>query len=59
MILLADIGFDVLQLFIDALRFEASACGFVRFGIPKGGANGEFAAELRHRTVDRDTAYKI
>ena len=30
--ILADIGLDILQLLVDALRFEASACGFVRFG---------------------------
>ena len=57
LVLLADIGFDVLQLFVDALRFEASACGFVRFGIPERRTNRELAAELRHRAVDRNTAH--
>lgn len=57
LILLADIGFDILQLFVDALRFEASACGFVRFGIPERRTDGEFAAELRHRTVNGDTPH--
>lgn len=47
---------DVLQLFIDALGFKAFAGGLVRFGIPESRTNGEFAAELRHRTVDRNTA---
>ena len=57
LVLLADIGFDILQLLVDALRFEASACGFVRFGIPERRTNREFAAELRHRAVDRDTPH--
>ena len=57
MVLLADIGLDVLQLFIETLGFKTSAGGFVGFGIPKGGANGEFAAELRHRTINRDTTH--
>ena len=26
-------------------------------GIPEDGTNGEFAAELRHRAVDRNTAH--
>ena len=43
--------------FIETLGFKTSAGGFVGFGIPKAGTNGEFAAELRHRTVDRDTAH--
>ena len=42
---------------VDALGFEAFPGGFVCFGIPKRGPNGEFAAELRHRTVDRDTTH--
>ena len=49
--LLTDIGLDIFQLLVDALRFEAFAGGFVGFGIPERGANGEFAAELRHRTI--------
>ena len=51
-----DIGLDIFQFLVDALRFEAFAGGFVRLGIPKRRTNGEFAAELRHRTVDRNTA---
>ena len=57
LVLLADIGFDIFQFFIETLSFEALTGSLVRLGIPKGGANGEFAAELRHRTVDRDTAH--
>ena len=57
LVLFADIGFDILQRLVDALRFEASACRLVRFGIPERRANGEFAAELRHRAVDRDTPH--
>ena len=52
-----DIGLDIFQFLVDALRFEAFAGGFVRLGIPKRRTNGEFAAELRHRTVDRNTAH--
>ena len=55
--MLADIGLDIFQLFVDALRFEAFAGSLVRFGIPESGTNGEFAAELRHRAVDRNTAH--
>jgi hypothetical protein len=55
--LFADIGFDVLQLFIEALGFEALTGSLVRLGIPKGGANGEFTAELRYRAVDRNTTH--
>ena len=57
LVLLADIGLDVLQLFIETLGFKTSAGGFVGFGIPKAGTNGEFAAELRHRAIDGDTAH--
>ena len=32
------------------------AGSFICFGIPESRTNGEFAAELRHRTVDRNTA---
>ena len=56
LVLLADIGLDVFQLLVDTLGFEAFPGGFVCFGIPKRGPNGEFAAELRHRTVDGNTA---
>ena len=56
LVLLADIGLDIFQFFIETLSFEALTGSLVRLGIPKGGANGEFAAELRHRTVDRNTA---
>ena len=47
-----DIGLDIFQLLVDALRFETFAGGFVGFGIPGGRTNGEFATELRHRAVD-------
>ena len=57
LVLLADIGFDIFQLFIDALGFEALTGSLVRLGIPEGRTNGEFAAELRHRAVDRNTAH--
>lgn len=53
----ADIGLDIFQLFVDALGFEAFTGRFICFGIPKAGPNGEFAAELRHRAVDCDTAH--
>ena len=52
-----DIGLDIFQFLVDALRFEAFAGGFVRLGIPKRRTNGEFAAELRHRAVDCNTAH--
>ena len=42
---------------VDALGFEAFAGCFICLGIPKRRTNGEFAAELRHRTVDGDTAH--
>ena len=35
LVLLADIGFDIFQLLVDAQRLEAFAGGFVSFGIPK------------------------
>ena len=57
LILFADIGLDILQLLINALRFETFAGGFVGFSIPKRGANDKFAAELRLRTVDRNTTH--
>ena len=52
-----DIGLDIFQFLVDALRFEAFAGGFVRLGIPKRRTNGEFATELRHRAVDRNAAH--
>lgn len=42
---------------VDAPGFETFTGNFICFDIPKGGANGEFAAELRHRTVDRNTTH--
>ena len=42
---------------VDALGFEAFAGCFICLGIPKRRTNGEFAAELRHRAVDGDTAH--
>ena len=57
LVLLADIGLDIFQFFIETLSFEALTGSLVRLGIPKGGANGEFAAELRHRTINRDTTH--
>ena len=57
LILLADIGLDIFQFFIETLSFEALTGSLVRLGIPKRGPNGEFAAELRHRTVDCDAAH--
>ena len=57
LILFADIGLDIFQLFVDALRFEAFAGGLVSLGIPERRTNGEFAAELRHRTINRDTTH--
>ena len=45
LVLLADIGLDILQLLIDALGFETSAGGFVCFGFLERSANGEFTAE--------------
>lgn len=49
--LLTDIGLDIFQLLVDALRFETFAGSLVGFGIPERGTNGEFATELRHRTI--------
>lgn len=57
LILLADIGFDVLQSFIDALGFDTLAGRFVGFRIPQFRGDGQFATELRNRTVDGDTAH--
>ena len=42
---------------VDALGFEAFAGCFICLGIPKRRTNGEFAAELRHRAIDGDTAH--
>ena len=42
---------------VDALGFEAFAGCFICLGIPKRRTNGEFTAELRHCTVDRNTAH--
>ena len=42
---------------VDALGFEAFAGCFICLGIPKRRTNGEFAAELRHRAVDCNTAH--
>lgn len=44
--MLADIGLDVLQLFIETLGFEALPGSFVVLGIPMRRTNGEFTAEL-------------
>ena len=57
LVLLADIGLDIFQFFIETLSFEALTGSLVRLGIPEGRTNGEFAAELRHRAVDRNTAH--
>ena len=57
LIQLTDIGFDVFQLFIETLGFETPTGSFFSLGIPEGGTNGEFVAELRHRAVDGDTTH--
>ena len=57
LILLADIGLDVLQLFVDALGFETLTGSLVSLGIPERRPNGELTTELRHRTVDGDTTH--
>ena len=57
MIQLPDIGLDVFQLFIETLGFETPTGSFFSLGIPEGGTNGEFVAELRHRAVDGDTTH--
>ena len=57
LVLLADIGLDVFQLLVETLGFETFTGSLVRLGIPKGRTDGEFAAELRHRAVDRDTTH--
>ena len=57
LVLLADIGLDIFQFFIETLSFEALTGSLVRLGIPKSRTDGEFAAELRHRAVDGDTAH--
>ena len=48
---------EVLQLFIETLGFETPTGSFFSLGIPEGGTNGEFVAELRHRAVDGDTTH--
>ena len=42
---------------VDALGFEAFAGSLVSLGIPERRSNGEFAAELRHCTVNGDTPH--
>ena len=37
LVLLSDIGLDILQLLVDALGHDAFTCGFVGFGIPQLG----------------------
>jgi len=57
LILLTDIGLDILQLLVDAPGLETLARGLVGFGIPQGDRYREFATELRHRAVDGDTTH--
>ena len=50
-----DLSADMLQLTVDRLRLVAFACGFVGFGIPQGGRQGETAVDERASTVHRQT----
>ena len=57
LVVFADVGFDIFQLFVDALGRDALARGLVSFRIPECGRYGQLATELRDRTVDRDTPH--
>ena len=57
LVLLADVGFDVLQFLVDALRFDALARSLVRLGVPEGRSDGQFATELGNGSVDGNAAH--
>ena len=52
--MLADLGADVVQMTVDAIRFESTAFGAATADLPKRFRNGELRAELGEATVDRD-----
>ena len=55
--MLADLGADVVQMAVDAIRFETTALGAAAADLPKHLRNGELRAELRDAAVDRDATH--
>ena len=53
----ADLGADVVQMTVDAIRFETTAFGAATADLPKRFRNGELRAELGDATVDRDATH--
>lgn len=55
--MLADLGADVVQMTVDAIRFETTAFGAAAADLPKRFRDGELRAELRDAAVDRDATH--
>ena len=55
--MLADLGADVVQMTVDAIRFETAAFGAAAADLPKHLRNGELRAELGDAAVDRDATH--
>ena len=59
LVLLADVGLDVLQFFVDPLGYDTLTQCFVGFGIPQFGRDSHFATELRDGSVDGDASHDL
>ena len=57
LIVFADLGADIVQMAVDAIRFETAAFGAAAADLPKHLRNGELRAELGDATVDRDATH--
>ena len=57
LVLLADVGLDVLQFLVDPLGYDALTRCFVGFGVPQFGRDRHFATELRDGSVDGDASH--
>ena len=55
LIVLADLGADVIQMAVDAIGFEATTLGAAAADLPKRLRKGKLRAELRDAAVDCDT----
>ena len=57
LIVFADLDADIVQMAVDAIRFETAAFGAAAADLPKRFRDGELRAELRDAAVDRDATH--
>jgi hypothetical protein len=57
LVLLADVGLDVLQFLVDPLGYDTLTRCSVGFGVPQFGRNRHFATELRDGPINGDASH--